>query len=125
MYFREMGEIFSKYISYLMELAQHRDPKGREQFHSNIVGQSVTLYREEVRQRITELTNYFLSHGVSDPAAAQHQAIAALGNIVKRQALIMGFSDTFALMGVVLAVAAVALLLAGKVKVGAAGGAAH
>jgi MFS transporter, DHA2 family, multidrug resistance protein len=24
----------------------------REQFHSNIIGQSVTLYREEVRQRI-------------------------------------------------------------------------
>jgi DHA2 family multidrug resistance protein len=97
----------------------------REQFHSNIVGQSVTLYREEVRQRITELTNYFLSHGVSDPAAAQHQAIVALGNIVKRQALIMGFSDTFALIGIVLVVAAVALLLAGKVKVGAAGGGAH
>jgi DHA2 family multidrug resistance protein len=45
--------------------------------------------------------------------------------IVKRQALIMGFSDTFALIGVVLAVAAVALLLAGKVKVRAAGGGAH
>jgi hypothetical protein len=60
----------------------------REQFHSNIIGQSVTLYREEVRQRITEMTNYFLSLGVSDPAAAQHQAIVALGNIVKRQALI-------------------------------------
>jgi hypothetical protein len=71
------------------------------------------------------MTNYFLSHGVSDPSAAQHQAIVALGNIVKRQALIMGFSDTFALIGVVLAVAAVALLFARKVKVGAAGGGAH
>ena len=37
----------------------------REQFHSNIIGQSVTLYRDEVRQRIDEMTNYFLSHGVS------------------------------------------------------------
>jgi hypothetical protein len=34
----------------------------REQFHSNIIGQSVTLYRDEVRQRINELTNYFLAH---------------------------------------------------------------
>jgi hypothetical protein len=33
-----------------------------------------------------------LSHGVSDPAA-QHQAIVAPDNIVKRQAVIMGFSD--------------------------------
>jgi MFS transporter, DHA2 family, multidrug resistance protein len=47
----------------------------REQFHSNIIGQSVTIYRDEVRQRITDLTNYFVSHGISDPAAAKHQAI--------------------------------------------------
>ena len=40
----------------------------REQFHSNIIGQSVTLSRDEVRQRIDQMTNYFLSHGVSDPA---------------------------------------------------------
>src|SRR5215470_4584142 len=29
----------------------------REQFHSNIIGQSVTLARDEVRERISELTN--------------------------------------------------------------------
>ena len=97
----------------------------REQFHSNIIGQSVNLYREEVRRRIAELTNYFQSHGVSDPAAAHHQAIVALGNLVKRQALIMGFSDTFAVIGIVLAIAAVALLFARKVKIGAGTGGAH
>jgi len=85
----------------------------------------VNLYREEVRQRIADLTNYFQSHGVSDPTAAHHQAIVALGNIVKRQALIMGFSDTFAVIGTVLAIAAVALLFAGKVKIGAGAGGAH
>ena len=94
----------------------------REQFHSNIIGQSVTVYRDEVRQRITDLTNYFISHGVADPAAAKHQAIVAIGNTVKRQALIMGFSDTFAVIGVILAIAAVALLLARKAKAGAGGG---
>jgi MFS transporter, DHA2 family, multidrug resistance protein len=95
----------------------------REQFHSNIIGQSVTVYRDEVRQRITDLTNYFISHGVADPAAAKHQAIVAIGNTVKRQALIMGFSDTFAVIGVILAIAAVALLFARKAKPGAGGGA--
>jgi MFS transporter, DHA2 family, multidrug resistance protein len=95
----------------------------REQFHSNIIGQSVTVYRDEVRQRITDLTNYFVSHGVTDPAAAKHQAIVAIGNAVKRQALIMGFSDTFAVIGVILAIAAVALLLARKAKPAAGGGA--
>src|SRR5262249_59115336 len=68
----------------------------REQFHSNIIRQSVTLYRDEVRQRLTEMTNYFLAHGISHPPAAKHQAIAAIGNAVKRQPLIMGFSDACA-----------------------------
>jgi MFS transporter, DHA2 family, multidrug resistance protein len=97
----------------------------REQFHSNIIGQSVTLYREEVRQRLTDLTNYFLAHGVADPAAAQHKAIVAIGNAVRRQALIMGFSDTFAVIGVMLVLAALALLFARQVKAGAGGGGAH
>ena len=66
----------------------------REQFHSNIIGQSVNINRESVRQRIDEMTNYFMAHGVSDVATAKHQAIIALGNVVKRQSLVMGFSDT-------------------------------
>jgi DHA2 family multidrug resistance protein len=97
----------------------------REQFHSNIIGQSVTLYREEVRQRITDLSHYFASHGVSDPAAAQHQALIAIGSVVRRQALIMGFSDTFEIMGIILAIAAIALLCTRKVQPGAGGGVAH
>ncbi|MDI7862205.1 DHA2 family efflux MFS transporter permease subunit [Rhizobiaceae bacterium n13] len=83
----------------------------REQFHSNIIGQSVDIGRPEVRQRIGELTDYFISRGVSDPALATQKAIVAVGQIVKRQALIMGFSDTFAVVGVSLAVAAIAVLL--------------
>jgi MFS transporter, DHA2 family, multidrug resistance protein len=95
----------------------------REQFHSNIIGQSVDLGREEVRSRIAQMTDYFLAHGVSDPAAAHQQAIIALGNAVKRQALVLGFSDTFAVIGVVLVLAAIAILSLRKVTAGAAGGA--
>lgn len=97
----------------------------REQFHSNIIGQSVTLYREEVRQRIDDLTQYFMAHGVADPAAAHHQAIAAIGAPVRRQALVMGFSDTFAVIGTLLAIAAVMLLFARKVGVESGAGGAH
>ncbi len=93
----------------------------REQFHSNIIGQSVTLGREEVRNRIAQMTNYFMAHGVPDPAAAHQQAIVALGNAVKRQALVMGFSDTFAVIGVVLVLAAVAVAFTRKVKGSGAG----
>jgi len=97
----------------------------REQFHSNIIGQSVDLGRETVRTRIAEMTNYFLSHGVADPAAAHQQAIIALGKAVKRQALVLGFSDTFLVLGVVLLLSAAAILLTRKAKAGAADGGAH
>jgi DHA2 family multidrug resistance protein len=93
----------------------------REQFHSNIIGQSVTLGREEVRSRIVQSTGYFLNHGVSDPAAAHQQAIIALGKAVRHQALVMGFSDTFAVIGAVLVLAALAVLLTRKAKGAAAG----
>jgi MFS transporter, DHA2 family, multidrug resistance protein len=93
----------------------------REQFHSNIIGQSVTLGREEVRNRIAQTTDYFINHGVPDPAAAREQAIIALGKVVKHQALVMSFSDTFAVLGVVLVLAAVAVTLTRKVKAAAAG----
>jgi DHA2 family multidrug resistance protein len=95
----------------------------REQFHSNIIGQSVTLGREEVRNRIAQSTDYFMAHGVPDPAAARQQAIIALGKAVKHQALVMGFSDTFAVIGVVLVIAALAVALMRKAK--AATAAAH
>ncbi|WP_249149537.1 DHA2 family efflux MFS transporter permease subunit [Bradyrhizobium liaoningense] len=95
----------------------------REQFHSNIIGHSVTLGREEVRARIAQMTDYFIAHGVLDPNAAREQAIIALGKTVKRQALVMGYSDTFAVIGVVLVLAAVAVLLTRRVKTAGAGGA--
>ena len=95
----------------------------REQFHSNIIGQSVTLARDEVRDRITTLTVYFIQHGVSDPAVATHKAVVALGQIVRRQALILGFGDTFAVIGIVLSLAAFALLLTRKPQAGGGAGA--
>lgn len=97
----------------------------REQFHSNIIGQSVTIYREEVRDRIEHLTQYFLTHGVSDLAVAKQKAVAAIGASVHRQALILGFSDTFAVIGTVLGLAAVVLLFTRKVDLGGGGGGAH
>jgi DHA2 family multidrug resistance protein len=61
---------------------------------------------------------------VPDPAAARQQAIIALGNAVKRQALVMGFSDTFAVIAAVLVFAAIAVAFTRRVKA-AGGGAAH
>lgn len=81
----------------------------REQFHSNIIGQSVTPYGETVRNFLTEQQHYFMQRGMADAGAAYHQAEILLGNLVAQQSLIMGFSDTFAVLGGVLLVAAVAV----------------
>jgi DHA2 family multidrug resistance protein len=97
----------------------------REQYHSNIIGHSVSVYSEATRDRIARLTDYFLAHGISDAAAAQQQAVIALGKAVHRQALIMGFSDGFGVIGAMLVFAAIAILFARKVRMGAAPGGAH
>ena len=86
----------------------------REQFHSNVIGQSITLFSGETRRRIGALADYFQAHGTVDGAAAQHEAIATIGKIVHRQALIMAFGDAFAVVGVVLAIAAIALAVHGQ-----------
>ena len=71
------------------------------------------------------MTDYFMAHGMTDPTGARHQAIMALGNAVKQQALVMGFSDTFAVIGIVLVLAGIAMLLTGKPKGAPAGGGGH
>jgi DHA2 family multidrug resistance protein len=86
----------------------------REQFHSNILTNSVSLFAEATRSRIDRLTSYFLSHGISDVATTQHKAIVAVAGRVKQQANIMAFSDTFYLLGIALIIALVATLFLKK-----------
>jgi MFS transporter, DHA2 family, multidrug resistance protein len=95
----------------------------REQYHSSIINSSVSLLDEATRQRLAMLQHYFLAHGVPDPAAAMHQGVVAVGQVIRAQSLLMGYGDAFGLIGAVLALAAgsVALLRKGA----ATGGGAH
>lgn len=86
----------------------------REQYHSNVLVQSVSLFEEATRSRIDRLTAYFLSHGVSDHALAAHKAVVAIALRVRQQAFIMAFSDTFFLLGIGLVIALAATLLLKK-----------
>jgi MFS transporter, DHA2 family, multidrug resistance protein len=105
----------------------------------------VSLLQPATRERIADLQQYFLTHssvsavnsqllsgnlqqysmaqGVAGVAGVWHQAVIAVGNTIRAQATIMGYSDCFALLGVVLlaAILPVALLRKGT----GAGGAAH
>lgn len=96
----------------------------REQFHSAIINTDVTVFNGAVRERIAGLQHYFLGHGISDPQLAWHEAVVEVGRIIHGQALIMGFSDCFYLLGVmVLAAAFTSAFL--KKAVGGGGAGAH
>ncbi len=95
----------------------------REQFHSNVMTSSVSLLNQATRTRMQELTSYFLSHGVTDPASAWHQAAVAIGRTVRQQATMMAYSDTFFLLGAALALAVVAAICLKRADRLAGGGA--
>jgi DHA2 family multidrug resistance protein len=95
----------------------------REQYHSNVLMPSVSLFEQATRERIERLTQYFIHHGVIDPADAAHRAVVAIGQIVQKQAFILAFSDTFYLLGAALIVALLAALMLkkpGRVETGGA-----
>jgi DHA2 family multidrug resistance protein len=86
----------------------------REQYHSNVLMQSVSLLEQATRTRIEQLTQYFTNHGVIDRIDAVHRAYVAIGKIVQKQAFILAFSDTFYVLGAALIVALLAGLLLKK-----------
>lgn len=86
----------------------------REQFHSNILTNSVSVFEEATRDRLAKLTAYFMNHGITDQSVAAHKAVVAVAFKLRRQANIMAFSDTFFLLGIALVVALLATLLLNK-----------
>src|SRR5262249_5819499 len=86
----------------------------REQYHSNVLTQSVSLLEQAIQTRIEKLTLYFMNHGVANHADAAHRAVVAIGKIVQKQAFILAFSDMFFLLGAALIAALLASLLLKK-----------
>ena len=95
----------------------------REQFHSNRLGDAVSLYNPETQQRIEQMTQAFVSRG-ADLSTAQNQAIAAISNVVRREAYVMAINDCFYFIAWALLLSSIAILLFKKVKV-SGGAAAH
>jgi MFS transporter, DHA2 family, multidrug resistance protein len=95
----------------------------REQYHSFIINQQVSLLEPATREKLGAMQRYFLAHGSADSAAAMHSAIIAVGNAIRAQATLMGYSDSFALLGVILLLAASAIALLRKGTATGGGGA--
>jgi DHA2 family multidrug resistance protein len=83
----------------------------REQYHSNVLSQAVSVLEPATRARLDQLTQYFMNHGVIDQVDAAQRAYVAIGKVVQKQAFIFGFSDTFYALGAALIVALVASLM--------------
>src|SRR5712672_2360887 len=86
----------------------------REHYHSNVLMTSVSLFEQATRTKIEKLTQYFMTHGVTDPGDASRRAFVAIGRIVQKQAFILAFSDLFFLLGAALIIALIAALLLKK-----------
>jgi MFS transporter, DHA2 family, multidrug resistance protein len=94
----------------------------REQFHSFIINAHVSQLEPATQTRLASLQQYFIGHGVPDPAGALHRAVIAIGGTIRAQATVMGYADCFAMLGAVLvcAIVSVALLKKGAAATGGA-----
>ena len=79
-----------------------------------MLSQSVSVLEVATRTRLDQLTQYFMSHGVIERVDATHRAYVAIGKIIQKQAFILGFSDTFYMLGMALIIALLAGLLLKK-----------
>ena len=86
----------------------------REQFHSNILTAQVSLLTDPVRRRLDGLAAFFVRRLSVDPSLAQHEAAAAVGRVLRREANIMAFDDTVMFQSALLALALLAVLFMKK-----------
>jgi MFS transporter, DHA2 family, multidrug resistance protein len=93
----------------------------REQYHSFIINQHVSLLDPATRERLGSLQAYFMAHGVPDPGGAMHQAVIAVGQTIRAQATVMGYSDCFGLLGVALLGAVISIMMLRKGSADGAG----
>lgn len=93
----------------------------REQFHSDVLTSQVSLMGEATRARLQHLADLFMTRVTSDPSVAQQDAAIALGRMLHRQALILGFSDAIIFQSVLLGCALVTIFFLKRSRPGTAG----
>jgi DHA2 family multidrug resistance protein len=98
----------------------------RQHFHSERIGESVSLLSAATQARLDQLTQGFVSAGI-DPVQASSQAMAVLDRIVRRESYVMAYNDGFLIMAGVLFACIAVLWFADKTKSpsGGGGGGAH
>jgi DHA2 family multidrug resistance protein len=87
----------------------------REEFHSNRLGEAVSIANPLTRDRINQLTQLFVNHS-GDTVMAQNQAYSMIDQLVRREANVMAYNDCFFFMGSALFVSAILVLFFKRVK---------
>lgn len=82
----------------------------QEQTHSNLLGLHLERGAADVQYRIESLAAALGAHN-SDPAIATARATAMLARTVQREAFVLAYSDMFAVIGLVIVLAALVTLL--------------
>jgi DHA2 family multidrug resistance protein len=88
----------------------------RERFHSERIGESVTVFSSALQERIQNSAAFFMGQG-SDPSSANMRSIIAIGGVVRRQAFFLAYSDSFLVLGCVLLASAIALFFMKKTHI--------
>jgi DHA2 family multidrug resistance protein len=91
----------------------------REQFHSERIGEGVSIYFHETRHRLYLYQQQFMANGLSSFTAKQ-KAIGLMGTTVQTQAYVMAFNDCFYILGCALIFASIMILACRKVASGEA-----
>lgn len=87
----------------------------REHFHSARLGEAISSYSAATQLRLDQLTQSFVSHGI-DPAQAVSQARQTIDSLVRREAYVMAYNDSFWIIGLTLLSGIGVLWFADKVK---------
>jgi DHA2 family multidrug resistance protein len=89
--FRNQGGSFG--IAFVTTLAARR-----AQYHQSVLVAHNTPFDVRYQQLLTNLTNYFSTHGFTHADAAVHAQAQAF-NLLQRQAAFLGFADCFTALG--------------------------
>lgn len=73
----------------------------REQFHDFRIGEYINPFRLAVEDRLTQISSAFMARGL-DPAMATKSADAQLKQLVRREAYVMAFNDSFLIVMIAL-----------------------
>lgn len=87
----------------------------REKFHSNHLGEVVSLYEPQTRERLSGIAQALVHQGL-DPASAQDRATALLDLTVRQQAFLLSFNDCFHAVSILLFAMVPLILLCRKTR---------